>query len=256
MGYFFVPEKFLPEGVGFSLFGPEHLIWLAALCGMTVLLVVYYRKLAPAGRLRLARVLAYGQLALEILRDGYIIAAGAWQWSYLPLHPCSFTMFFMVLWARKPAKLWGNLMYGFGLVGALAALIFCNWTNQPVWQFQTIYSFVFHGLLVGYIGMLLAAGELRPTGRGFLHCAAFLCVTVPATGLVNWLLPQCNFFFTNGGSPGSPLAVLVALFGRPWWLAAYAALAALVLALEFLPWAAADRRRGERRLRHYGLSWK
>ena len=58
------------------------------------------------------------------------------------------------------------------------------------------------------------------------------------------------------GGWDTALAVLVALFGRPWWLAAYAALAALVLALEFLPWAAADRRRGERRLRHYGLSWK
>lgn len=236
MGYFFVPEKFLPEGVGFSLFGPEHLIWLAALCGMTVLLVVYYRKLAPAGRLRLARVLAYGQLALEILRDGYIIAAGAWQWSYLPLHPCSFTMFFMVLWARKPAKLWGNLMYGFGLVGALAALIFCNWTNQPVWQFQTIYSFEFHGLLVAWILMTLLGGDIRPEWKGLGQCVGFLAVAVPLTAIANLLLPDCNFFFTREGSEGSPLEILIQRFGTPWWLVVYAMLALLLLTLEFLPW--------------------
>ena len=133
MPYLFVPEAFLPEGVGFALFGPEHLTWLAVLCVAASGLILYGRRLDSQGRLRLARALAYGQLALEILRDVYIIAAGGWRWSYLPLHPCAFTMFFMVLWARKPAKLWGNLMYGFGLVGALAALLFCNWTNQPIW---------------------------------------------------------------------------------------------------------------------------
>lgn len=254
--HLFTPEKFLPAGVGFALFGPGHLVWLAAMALMVAAMIWGYGRLRPAGRLRMQRCIAVGLLCAELLRDLYLIAAGGWMWEYLPLHMCAFTMYLMALWAFWPSQWCGNVLYGLGLIGALCALLFCNWANQPLIHFQTIYSFVFHGLLVGYIGMLLAAGELRPTGRGFLHCAAFLCVTVPATGLVNWLLPQCNFFFTNGGSPGSPLAVLVALFGRPWWLAAYAALAALVLALEFLPWAAADRRRGERRLRHYGLSWK
>ena len=69
MPYLFVPEAFLPEGVGFALFGPEHLAWLAVLCVAASGLILYARRLAPQGRLRLARALAYGQLALEILRD-------------------------------------------------------------------------------------------------------------------------------------------------------------------------------------------
>lgn len=195
MQYLFVPAKFLPEGVGFSLYGWQHLLWLAAIGLLCAAMVLGYRRMDSGHRRGFARITAFGLLALEILRDAYIIACGAWEWEYLPLHPCSFTMFFMALWAWKPAECWGNLMYGYGLAGAMAALLFCNWTNQPLMQFQSIYSFLFHGILVGWILMLLAAGEIRPRGRGFLDCVVFLAAAAPIAELFNNLLPDCNFFF-------------------------------------------------------------
>lgn len=243
MEYLFVPEVFLPEGVGFTIYGREHLLWLGVLAVMCAAMVIGYRRMNAGARRRFARITATGLLALELLRDLYIIAAGGWMWCYLPLHPCSFTMFFMVLWAWKPRKVWGNLMYGYGLAGALAALLFCNWTNQPIWQFQTIYSFLFHGMLVGWILMTLIGGDIRPEGRGFLECLVFLAVAAPIATAANYLLPDCNFFFTYSGSEGSPLEVLIRLFGEPWWLIAYALLVAALLAAEFLPWHLADRKK-------------
>ena len=62
--------------------------------------------------------------------------------------------------------------------------------------------------------------------------AALFAVTM----VVNHLLPECNFFFTNMGSEGSPLEILIRIFGTPWWLIAYGALALVLLYLEFLPW--------------------
>lgn len=243
MEYLFVPEAFLPDGVGFELYGKEHLIWLGVLAVMCAAMVIGYKKMDSSGRLRFARITATGLLALEILRDLYVIACGGWMWEYLPLHPCSFTMFFMVLWAWKPRWIWGQLMYGYGLVGALAALLFCNWTYQPIWQFQTIYSFLFHGVLVGWILMLLIAGDIRPAGKGYFVSIAFLAIAAPIATAVNYLLPGCNFFFTYAGSIGSPLEVLIILFGQPWWLAAYALLALVLVGLEFLPWFLAERRK-------------
>lgn len=242
MPYLFVPENQLPEGVGFSLYGPEHLIWLAVLALMCVWMILRYRKLDSPGRQRMARFFAYGLLTLEILRDLYLVAAGGWEWRYLPLHPCSFTMFFMVLWAWKPRAVWGQLMYGYGLIGAMMALLFCNWTSQPVWQFQSIYSFLFHGVLVGWILMILLAGDLRVQGKGIVPCVVFLAAAAPISMVINHLLPGCNFFFTNEGSEGSPLEILIKVFGKPWWLAAYAALVIVVLAAEFLPWMLSERR--------------
>lgn len=246
MKYLFVPEMFLPEDVGFSLYGPEHLTWLAVLAVMCAAMVISYRRMSPAARTWFARITATGLLGLEVLRDAYLIAVGAWKWSYLPLHPCSFTMFFMVAWAWKPRKVWGQLMYGYGLIGALAALLFCNWTNQPIWQFQTIYSFLFHGILVGWILMLLLSGDIRPEGKGFFQSILFLVVAAPIATAFNYLLPDCNFFFTYSGSEGSPLEILILIFGEPLWLAAYAILVMLVLGAEFLPWHLAERKRKER----------
>ena len=249
--YFFTPELFLPENVGFSLYGPAHLIWLAVLALLDAALVETYLRLRPAARGRLKKWLSGGLLCLEILRDAYIIACGAWRWEYLPVHMCAFTMYLMILWAWRPCRWCGQVLYSLGLLGALMALLFCNWTNQPIWQFQTVYSFLFHGLLVGYILMLLAAREIVPEPRGWLDSVLFLCVVVPPAAVLNAVLPDCNFFFLNGGSPGSPLTALVSLFGTPGWLIAYALLAAAVLGLEFLPAVLRARRANQRRVHHY-----
>lgn len=239
--WFWTPAGLLPEGVGFNLYGIEHLIWLAVLVVMCITMIVVYKRLDAHNRLLMARWIAWGLLVLEMLRDVYIIYCGAWEWQYLPLHPCSFTMFFMAYWAYKPNKFCGNVMYGYGLVGALCALLFCNWTNQPIWQFQTIYSFVFHGALVGWILMVIIGGDVRPEGRGIIDSIWFLVGAVPFTAILNNILPDCNFFFTHMGSEGSPLEILIKLFGFPWWLVAYAGLALVLLSIEFLPWYLSER---------------
>lgn len=244
--YFWVPKKYLPEGVGFSLYGVAHLAWLAALAAMCLLMIVSYRRMGKTGRRRLARWVSTGLLTLEITEDIYLIAMDAWEWGYLPLHLCSLTMFFMVIWSWKPNYFCGQVLYGLGIAGALSALLFCNWTKQPLWQFQSVYSFLFHGILVGWILMVLLGGDIRPDGKGFWSCVIFLCVAAPVTAVFNHILPDCNFFFTNGGSEGSPLQFFINLFGQPWWLIAYSGLTALVLAAEFLPWQLASRKKERR----------
>ena len=80
----------------------------------------------------------------------------------------------------------------------------------------------------------------------FFQCILFLVVAAPIATALNYLLPDCNFFFTYSGSKGSPLEILIRIFGEPWWLAAYAILVMLVLGAEFLPWHLAERKRKER----------
>lgn len=236
MEYFFVPAKFLPDGVGFKLYGFAHFAWLAALALLCFLMVRLYRRMDKKGRSRFAKGVAICLLATETLRDVYIIAYGGWEWEYLPLHPCSFTMFLIAIWAFKPNNFCGQVLYGFGIAGAGCALLFCNWTSQPLLQFQTIYSFIFHGVLVGFILMAIIGRDIKPEPKGYIYTISFIAVSAALTSIVNRLLPDVNFFFTNEGSDGSPLEIFIKLFGAPWWLIAYAALAAVVIALEFLPW--------------------
>lgn len=248
MQYIFTPANRLPEGVGFKLYGAAHLIWLAIVVAEIIVMVRIYQKLGMVGRRRYVKGIALYLLATEVIRDGLIIALGGWEWSYLPLHPCSFTMFIIAAWAFKPNRFCGNLLYGFGIVGAACALLFCNWTAQPPIQFQTIHSFVFHGILVAFILMTVMCGDIRPDGRGILHNIVFLVPVAAFASIFNFSLPDCNFFFTNGGSEGSPLEIFVKLFGEPWWLLAYVALAGVVLTLEFLPWILTDKKKAEQRV--------
>lgn len=248
MQYIFTPANLLPDGVGFKLYGPEHLIWLAVVAAMIFAMVRIYQKLGKVGRRRYAKGIACYLLATEVIRDALIFALGGWEWSYIPLHPCSFTMFIIAVWAFKPNRFCGNLLYGFGIVGAACALLFCNWTSQPPLQFQSVHSFVFHGVLVAFVLMTVICGDIRPDGRGIIDNLVFLIPVASVATVFNMILPDCNFFFTNGGSEGSPLEILVKLFGEPWWLLSYLALAAAVLTVEFLPWILKDRKKAEERV--------
>ncbi|MCF0115234.1 MAG: YwaF family protein, partial [Erysipelotrichaceae bacterium] len=174
-------------------------------------------------------------LVLECSRDIYIALRGGWKWDYLPFHPCSFSLYFMAIWAYKPNKICGNLLYGYGIVGALCALLFCNWTNQPIWHFQTIYSFLVHGLIIGYTLMAIIGKDIIPESKGIIYNLIFVAIAVPFTSILNNTLPNCNFFFTHAGSEGSPLEFLINTMGVPWWLIGYFGLCALVLAIEFIP---------------------
>lgn len=234
--YLFVPEKFLPDDVGFKLYGLPHLLWLAAMTALIVLMIVAYKKMSKSKRVIFARAVAVFLLTCEVVRDIYLIACGAWFWKYLPLHPCSLTMFIIAIWAFKPNRFCGQLLYGFGIAGAFCALIFCNWTSQPLVQFQSIYSFIFHAILIGFILMTVIGGDIKPEFKGIGYCFGFLLVAASVATAVNYTVPDVNFFFTYEGSEGSPLEIFVKLFGSPWWLLAYAALAAVVLLAEFLPW--------------------
>ena len=70
--YFFVPAMFLPEGVGFSLYGPEHLCWLAVLAVMCVGMILGYRRLDRKGRLCTARWIATTLLLLYHVFHGAV----------------------------------------------------------------------------------------------------------------------------------------------------------------------------------------
>ena len=53
LSYFFTYEDEIPDGVGFSHFGPVHLLWLGVCAGLLLLFLHYYKRWG--GRRRLWR---------------------------------------------------------------------------------------------------------------------------------------------------------------------------------------------------------
>ena len=144
-------------------------------------------------------------------------------------------MFIEAAHVTRPNKFTGEILYALGLPGAIAAMIFPNWTMAPITNFYVLQSFVIHAFHIAFVVMLLFTGNIRPSLRGLWRPALFLAIVLPPIYAVN-AIAGTNFFFINAGSAGSPLDVLINIFGNPGFLIPYAGILGLVWGFMYLPW--------------------
>ena len=235
MGHFFICEyQILEQGlnIGFHLYSTGHLIWLAGIAAAAILFSGHYRKTEEAGRARIRKIFAILILLSEIYKDTVLIILGAPMMQYLPLHLCSFAIFGMLIDAFSPRQNLIGQMFAYAFFpGAMAALLFCNWTCYPFWNFMNIHSFVFHGWIVCYVAMRYRSGEIRPTYRGLWQTSAILIALLVPIYFFDKLTGQ-NYMFLNEASEGSPLEILWKIFGtrfgEPGYLISYIVLALAV----------------------------
>ena len=83
----------IKDGVGFSLFGKTHLIWLATFVILAVAVSIIYRKLSSKARNIMRIAVAILILLDEIWKWVFLFIGGTYQHSYLPLHLCSINVF-------------------------------------------------------------------------------------------------------------------------------------------------------------------
>ena len=214
---FFTPQEQIPSGLGFSLYGPEHLLWLTGIALGIVLLCRGCRGLDRPARRRICLVLCLCALGLDLVWDVSLLLTGRFTLNYLPFDLCGLAMFAELLWVLRPGPLIGELCWCLFLPGAAAALLFPNWTPLPFWNLLYLRSFLLHGFLVAVPILAVAAGDIRPDPRRLPKCFAIaLLLCVP----VYWFdrTFHQNFFFLNEPSPGSPLEIFASWWGEPGYL--------------------------------------
>ena len=110
--------------------------------------------------------------------------------------------------------------------GALAALLFPDWSYYPALHFMTVCSFALHILVFCTILMQVPGRDIRPDVESLPQCLGImLAIAIPV--YVFDVLTNTNYLFLNWPSPGSPLE-LFAFLGRPGYLLGYIPLIAVV----------------------------
>jgi len=234
MEYFFLLDKYLPEGVGIKMYGLEHISWLIAGVIICVALCFRYRRFDAPRRKRLAQGLALFILFLELFRIIMQIIAGVFRADYLPLHLCAFTVFFTLIHAFRGGKLLDNMLYGLCMPSAIAALLFADWLRYPILNIQSIQSFLIHIMLMSYPIMCISGGDLHPQAKMLPKCLLLIIVIAVPLYFLNKLL-NTNFFFLNWPSPGSPLELFAGIWGNPGYILGLFIILAALWFILYLP---------------------
>ena len=208
-------------GLGFSLWGPGHLIWLGCIFLAVWLISSAYRKAGYKRRRLIAGIFAFFLPVSEIIKDCYTAAIGQFNIEYFPFHLCGISIFIILIDYLRPNRFTSQLVMYACMPGALAALLCCNWTAVPFFNFFCIHSFVFHAVIVIYAICRYRGREIRPEYSGIWKSVAVV---------YGWAIPMIavngkfdtNFLFLNKASEGSPLTVLVDLFGEDMYYVSFA----------------------------------
>ena len=209
--------------IAFQRFGFGHFFCLFLLGAGLALGCFAYRKAGPEKRAGHRLLTAGLALGLELWRAGLLMSRGQYDLGRLPLHLCSLSIYLCFFHALTGWPGLGQFLYAFTLPGAAFALLFPDWTGQPLFGFITVSSFLLHFLLVLYPLMQVAAGELRPELRRLPGCIGRMLLLALPVYVLNkrW---NTNYMFLNLPPEGSPLAWF-AFLGAPGYLLGYIPLA-------------------------------
>lgn len=212
MEYFWDTSETIVSGLGFSHYGKIHLGWLAIFAVTVVLCSIWYRKMSEKGRGIFKKTIALSLIIMEALKIFLLAITGRFLWGYLPLHLCGINIFLIIAHAWKPSRMLDNFLYLVCIPGALAALLFPNWTTLPLANIYHIHSSIVHILLVLYPLVQAVNGKLQlhlkyiPRALGFL-----VLMAIPIYGLN--LLLDTNFMFLMRADAGNPLALFEQMWG-------------------------------------------
>lgn len=204
MKYLLATTGSIEKGVGFDMFGPCHLIWLAAFVVFTVVCCLIYRRMDGKARRWMRIAMAGAIVGDELLKMAVLFIGGNFTKNYLPLHLCSINLFLIAWHAFRPSKALDNYLYVACVPGALAALLFPSWTALPPTSLMHIHSFTFHILLACYPLMLLVAGDIRPDLRTLPKVLLLLACLAGIAAITNEILGT-NYMYLSYASKSNPL---------------------------------------------------
>ena len=222
--YFFLYTQQIKEqglDIGFELYSVGHLIWLAAMLLVGIWLSNWYKKEDLERQSKVRKVFAVVLAVSEIVKNIVIVIIGAPIIEYLPFHLCSFAIFGLLFDAYGNKRHITTQMIAFAFFpGATAALLFCNWTHYPFFNFMNIHSFVFHGWICFYFLMIYRNGEVKIEYKGIWNTIKVIGAVAPFVFIFNLFTGQ-NYLFLNEASPGSPLVPVWDIFGTRFGLPGY-----------------------------------
>lgn len=232
MNFLLETEETIAPGLGFSPFGPCHLLWLAAFVVFTVLCTIVYRRLDVAGRRKMRLVLAAAVVADELLKMAVLLIGGNYMARYLPLHLCSVNIFLIVWHALRPNRTLDNFLYTVCMPGAIFPLLTPTWHALPPTSLMHIHSFTVHILLASYPIILLVGRDIRPDPRYLPKCLGLLGGLALVAYGAN-LLFDTNFMFLMEAPAGTPLMWFEEVCGNH--LAGFPVIIAVLLLVMYSP---------------------
>lgn len=230
MKNFFKYQSDYPSGSGFFLFGKTHMIWLIVILVVCVVSTKWIMKKDKQYRNKMNKILGCIMPVMGLYRDFTLLLTHHFAIGYLPFHLCSMALWIGAVYVITKNRYVGVIYVWLCVPGAIAALLFPDWTMYPFFNYMHIHAFLAHGCIVTLGMWLFFTGEICPSWKEI-----WMPLSFALTGSII-LYPfnayfYTNFWFLNEPSVGSPLITIYHSVGKHWYLLGYGIFCVFILIL-------------------------
>ena len=196
----------IPKEYTFKNFGFEHII------SMIIIFIVIYiclkalKKLSVKAQDIIIKTCAIFVPILELSHNVWLyFCADATLPQLLSLHLCGLQMYFIPLAVFTKILVFKDFVFASSILGGIFAIIFPSGVAgaYPIWHFQTLQTFLYHGLLIFVPIALLITTDYRPTLKRFPKVFALFMVIATIALCVDLIFNQNYLFLVT--SPDMPL---------------------------------------------------
>lgn len=176
-------------------------------------------------------------VGLEIARQIWALSLGRYDFAeMLPLHLCGMQIMLMPIMLKTNKSHWRTFVYLTALIGALAALLF-NETileKYPLWHFQSLQSFIIHGLIMVVPLYDIIWLKFRPSFKDLPFAIIFMVYLLIQSIIIN-AITQGNYLFASYAPKNTPLELIEGLVGSTLYIPVMFAIVILIWVLQLLP---------------------
>lgn len=173
---FFAPlDAYQPAG----MFTPQHLVALLCCLLLVSLFLIKSKQMSQETLMKLTKGMAFLITTLELIKISYNFYYGyTWLDAWFPLSYCS--LFIYALWfsgyGKGHVKKIGDAYIGIGcLLGGLGFLFVptTSLMRYPIWHFLSLYSLLFHTIMVYFGVMYLRQQKVTINRQSILYFTSF-----------------------------------------------------------------------------------
>lgn len=173
---------------------------------------------------------------LELSRQVWAISLGSYDFSeMLPLHLCGLQIFLMPIMLKTKHRSWRTFVYLTAMIGSLAAIFFNEGILEryPLWHFQSLQSFVIHGLIMMVPLYDIIWFKYRPSFKELPFSMLLLLYLAIQSYIIN-IFTGGNYLFVTFAPRNTPLEIVSSIVGPQLYVPTMYVVIVIIWSLQLL----------------------
>jgi hypothetical integral membrane protein (TIGR02206 family) len=174
---------------------------------------------------------------LEFSRQIWALSLGIYDFSeMLPLHLCGMQVILMPIMLKTQKRSWRTFVYLTAMIGALAAIFFNEGILEryPLWHFQSLQSFIIHGLIMMVPLYDIIWFKFRPSFKELPFATMLMAYLAIQSYIIN-IFTGGNYLFVTFAPRNTPLELVSSLVGPTLYVPVMFVIVHIIWTLQLLP---------------------